>query len=186
MWTQKTSGLDLLGYVPNDTNFSLNTSTLEQNKLEAFGENFDVDKKGDVLIASTMYTSTYELDSSDGSLLYPPGEAVDSSLPNVKVVVYRRVNDQYTYSQILEPFNQFEDFGNSIAISNDGKKIAVGAPLNSDLTPGGGCVYIFVQNGTTFSYRQTIRPRDTKPNTQFGHEIDFDGNTLAIVPEEEI
>ena len=180
LWTQKTSGLDLLGYVPNDTNFSLNTSTLEQNKLEAFGENFDVDKKGDVLIASTMYTSTYELDSSDGSLLYPPGEAVDSSLPNVKVVVYRRVNDQYTYSQILEPFNQFEDFGNSIAISNDGKKIAVGAPLNSDLTPGGGCVYIYVQNGTTFSYRQTIRPRDTKPNTQFGHEIDFDGNTLAI------
>ena len=180
LWTRKTSGLDLLGYVPNDTNFSISESVLEQNKLEAFGENFDVSKSADVLIASSMYTSQYQIDSTDGTLLYAEGDAVDSSLASTKIVVYRKVADQYEYSQILEPFNQFEDYGRSIAISNDGKKIAVGAPFNSELVPNGGCVYIYVQNGTTFSYRQTIRPRDKQPNTRFGFKLDFDGNTLAI------
>ena len=56
----------------------------------------------------------------------------------------------------------------------------MGAPGTSELVPNGGCVYIYVQNGTTFSYRQTIRPRDKQPNTRFGFKLDFDGNTLAI------
>ena len=41
-WTAKTEGVDLLGYVPNDTNFSLKDSVLEQNLLEEFGEDFDL------------------------------------------------------------------------------------------------------------------------------------------------
>ena len=39
--------------------FPLNTSTLEQNKLEASRENFDVDKKGDVPIVSKLCTQAH-------------------------------------------------------------------------------------------------------------------------------
>ena len=114
-WTAKTEGVDLLGYVPNDTSFSLKDSVLEQNLLEEFGEDFDLSKDGSVMIASARYMNTN-----------------DSSIPNRKIVVYRKNLNHYEYSQILEPFNLIEEYASSIAISNDGKKVAVGAPYNSD------------------------------------------------------
>lgn len=173
-WTAQTGGLDLLGYVPNDTNFSLVESTLEQNNLEAFGSDFDVSDDSQVLVSNSMYTSVYEIESGDAVL------GLDSSIANRKVVVYRLNNASYEYSQILEPFNQTEDYGFSIAVSADGKKIAVGAPNNNELVTNGGVVYVYIQNGNTFSYNQTIRPVERQPNTQFGYKLDFDGNTLAV------
>ena len=173
-WTVQTSGLDLLGYVPNDTNFSLVESTLEQINLEAFGSDFDVSQKGEVLISNSMYTSVYEIESGDVVL------GLDSSIANRKVVVYRQNGTNYEYSQILEPFNETEDFGLSIAVSNDGRKIAVGAPHNSDVSNNGGAVYIYIQSGDTFVYNQTLRPIDKSVNIQFGTKLDFDGDTLAV------
>ena len=162
-WTAKTEGVDLLGYVPNDTSFSLKDSVLEQNLLEEFGEDFDLSKDGSVMIASARYMNTN-----------------DSSIPNRKIVVYRKNLNHYEYSQILEPFNLIEEYASSIAISNDGKKVAVGAPYNSDEVSAGGCVYIYIQTGTDFIYKQTLRPIDKTPNTRFGSKLDFDGNTLAV------
>ena len=173
-WTAQTSGLDLLGYVPNDTNFSLVESTLEQDNLEAFGSDFDVSSKGEVLIANSVYTSVYEIESGGITL------GLDSSIANRKVVVYRLNGTNYEYSQILEPFNQTEDYGSTIAVSEDGTKIAVGAPFNSDLTDNGGAVYLYIQKDGMFVYSQTLRPIDKSPNVQFGTKIDFDGNTLAV------
>ena len=173
-WTAQTSGLDLLGYVPNDTNFSLVESVLEQNNLEAFGSDFDVSSKGEVLIANSVYTSVYEIESGGVSL------GLDSSIANRKVVVYRLNDSSYEYSQILEPFNQTEDFGATIAVSEDGKKIAVGAPFNSDVADNAGAVYLYIQKDNTFVYSQTLRPIDKSVNIQFGTKIDFDGNTLAV------
>ena len=130
-WTTVSSGVDLIGYLPNDTAFSLTDSVLEQNDLEEFGENFDVSKDASVVIATAKYINRS-----------------DSSLPTRKVVVYRKNQNHYEYSQILEPFNTTENFGSTIAISNDGKKIAIGAPFNSDIVPNGGAVYVYTQNGS--------------------------------------
>ena len=162
-WIAQVGGLDLLGYVPNDTNFSILESTLEQNKLEQFATDFDVSDDGEVLVANTIYTSI-----------------LDSSIANRKVVVYRLNDASYEYSQILEPFNATEDYASSIAVSADGKKIAVGAPQNSEVINNGGVVYLYVQDGNTFKYSQTIRPVVISPNTQFGYKLDFDGDTLAV------
>ena len=162
-WTEINSGVDLLGYVPNDTNYSITESTLEQQFLEEIGEGFDTSSVGEVLALTARYTNPD-----------------DSSIPNRKVVVYKLVNDQYVYSQLLEPFNLTENFGNSIAVSNDGKKIAVGAPLNSDISLNGGAVYIYILKDGTYTFSQTLRPKDLTANTQFGFKLDFDGNTLAI------
>ena len=162
-WTQVNSGVDLLGYLPNDTNFSITESTLEQQFLEEIGEEFDVSSSGDVLITTARYTNTE-----------------DSSIPNRKVVVYKMSNDQYVYSQLLEPFDTIEQFGSSIAVSQDGQKIAVGAPYNSDNEINAGCVYVYILKDGVYTYNQIIRPRDNAPNTRFGYKLDFDGNTLAI------
>ena len=56
-------GVDLIGYPPNDTAFSLTDSVLEQNDLEEFGENFDVSKDASVVIATAQY-----INRSDSSL----------------------------------------------------------------------------------------------------------------------
>ena len=162
-WEEVKSGVDLIGYLPNDTAFSMTDSVLEQIDLEEFGETFDVDKNATVLVTTARYINRS-----------------DSSLPTRKIAVYRKNQNHYEYSQILEPFNMKENFGATLAVSNDGKKIAVGAPFNSDIVPNGGAVYIYVQNGSTYSFSQTIRPVDDTPNTRFGAKLDFDGNTLAI------
>tara|TARA_Y200000002_G_scaffold136879_1_gene112844 strand:+ start:13385 stop:28348 length:14964 start_codon:yes stop_codon:yes gene_type:complete len=162
-WTVKTDGVDLLGYVPNDTNFALTDSVLEQTNLEEFGEDFDISTDGSVMIANARYLNVS-----------------DSSIPNRKIVVYRKNGSHYQYSQLLEAFSSTEDYATTIAISNDGKKIAVGAPLNSEEVINGGCVYLYVQSGTQYVYKQTLRPVDKTPNTRFGAKLDFDGNTLAI------
>ena len=46
------SGVDLLGYVSNDTNFSITESTLEQQFPEEFGREFDVSPDANVLISN--------------------------------------------------------------------------------------------------------------------------------------
>ena len=163
LWEQVNSGIDLLGYVPNDTNFSITESTVDQQYLEEVGESFDVSTDGSVLITTARYLNTQ-----------------DSAVPNTKVVIYRKFEDQYVYSQILEPSDLTEHFGEDIAISADGKKIAIGASFNSDTSRSNGAVYVYVQSGDTFVYKQTIRPKDTTPNTRFGSKLDFDGATLAI------
>ena len=173
-WTVQTGGLDLLGYVPNDTNFSIVESTLEQRNLEAFGSDFDVSENGQVLISNSMYTSVYEIESGNEVI------GLDSSIANRKVVVYRLNDASYEYSQILEPFNETEDYGYSIAVSADGKKIAVGAPNNSEVISNGGVVYVYIQSGNTFVFNQTIRPVEVQPNTLFGYKLDFDGNTHLL------
>ena len=163
LWEQVTIGVDLLGYIPNDTNFSITESTVEQRFLEEVGESFDVSKDGSVLITTARYLNTD-----------------DSAVPNTKIVVYRKVDDQYVYSQLIEPSDLTEHFGEDISISDDGKKIAIGASFNSDISRSNGAVYVYVQNGDSFVYKQTIRPQDKTPNTRFGSRLDFDGQTLAI------
>ena len=162
-WTVKDQGLDLLGYVPNDTNFSLTESTLEQKFLEEFAGDFDVSSDANVMIATARYLN-----------------ADDSSIPNRKVVVYRKNGNHYEYSQLLETDDITENFANTIAVSEDGKKIAVGAPNNGQMTVQGGCVYVYIQQNGKFVKTQTLRPVDKTANTRFGQKIDFDGNTLAI------
>lgn len=162
-WEVVTGGLDIVGYVPNDTNYSIDESVVEQELLEKFGEKFDVSKNGNVLIATAEYTNHD-----------------DSSLPNTKVVVYRKVNGQYAYSQLLQGNTIEEQFGSDIAISADGRKIAVGASQNGDVSPGNGCVYLYIQQDDQFVYQQTIYPVIKTANVRFGSRLDFDGDTLAI------
>ena len=61
----------------------------------------------------------------------------------------------------LNPLNKSYDNNNKVLVtnknSNDGKKIAVGAPTNSDKIIAGGCVYIYKENGSQYQYKQQGR-----------------------------
>lgn len=162
-WTEQTDGVDVTGYLPNDSGFYFGDSVVEQQGMVNFAENFDVSKDGSVLVTVAEYTN-HE----------------DSSLPARKVVIYRYVNGAYKWDQVIEPFDSTEDFAKDIAISSDGTKLSIGAPLNSGSVTNGGAVYVYLQKDGSFVWSQTLRPVDQTINTQFGNAVDFDGFTLAI------
>lgn len=74
------------------------------------------------------------------------------------------------------------EFGISVAISNDGNYIAVGAYLDpSVVSPAGavGSVYIFKRTGSTWAQEARITPPNST-NLRFGREVDFNSDATYI------
>ena len=78
-WTEITEGLDLNGFVPNNTGFILGVdSAIETTDLFEFGTQFDVSSNGEVLATIVRY-----------------GDQIDSSLNTPKLAIYRRVRGHF-------------------------------------------------------------------------------------------
>ena len=164
-WTELSESTDVQGFIPNISGITLgDDSAIEQNLLTNFGEKFAISGNGEVLITTASYIN---LD--------------DSSQPNVKVAVYRKTFGRYQYSQLIESqLNDYEAFGSSLDISTDGTQIFIGAPSNSVEANDSGTVYVYTQTNGTFQLTQTIRSIDKEINTQFGTNLSFDNNVLAV------
>ena len=164
-WTELSESTDVQGFIPNISGITLgDDSVIEQNLLTNFGEQFAISGNGEVLITTASYTN-----------------ADDSSKPNVKVAIYRKTFGRYQFSQIIESTQQdYEAFGSSVDISTDGTQIFIGCPNNSVETNDSGTVYVYTQNNGTFTLTQTIRSIDKEINTQFGTNLSFDNNVLAV------
>jgi trimeric autotransporter adhesin len=91
-----------------------------------------------------------------------------------------------------------DEFGAAVAISGDGKTLAVGAPQeessatctptciggdepNNDV-PFAGAVYVFARAGTTWSQQAYVKASNTDADDKFGSSVALsaDGNTLAV------
>ena len=84
-------------------------------------------------------------------------------------------------------------FGSSVALSDDGDTLAVGAPGEESATTGiggdqtdnsadfSGAVYLFTRSGTTWSQQAYIKASNTDANDKFGASLvlSSDGNTLV-------
>ena len=92
-----------------------------------------------------------------------------------------------------------DEFGYSVAVSADGKTLAVGARLegsdatgiNGDdgnhSTSNAGAVYVFTNSGGTWSQQAYVKASNTGAQDQFGFSVALsgDGNTLAVgAPDE--
>jgi hypothetical protein len=85
-------------------------------------------------------------------------------------------------------------FGNSVSLSSDGNKLAVGAPVeasnatglngdqNDNSAYGSGAVYVFTRSGTTWSQQTYVKASNTGVNDLFGSSVSLtsDGSTLAV------
>jgi hypothetical protein len=85
-------------------------------------------------------------------------------------------------------------FGQSVAISGDGKTLAVGAQwedsaatgINGDqkngAAPASGAVYIYTRSGGNWIQQAYVKPLDTGPGEGFGYSVALsdNGNTLAV------
>ncbi|MDX2055726.1 MAG: cadherin-like beta sandwich domain-containing protein [Polyangiaceae bacterium] len=77
------------------------------------------------------------------------------------------------------------EFGDAVALSNDGSTLAVGAfqdSSNATLDDYSGAVYVFTRSGTTWSQQAYLRGSNTEPVDFFGFSVSLSGNgdTLAV------
>lgn len=161
-WTLQTNDIEYLGHVPNDSGITLDgDSSLDIVNISKFATDFDVSSSGGVLVASVNYTS-----------------------PNRnKVVIYKLYDGRYQYRQTISPPDVSEDnteYAFSVAVSSDGKFIAVGSPAADTDYTDMGLVYVYQLVNGSYVLSQTLSSPQPQTNEQFGKNLDFDGNTLVV------
>jgi len=152
---------------------------------------------------NTMGVSAYfEASASKGI----NGKEADESIPQAGAVyVFSRRGAAWTQQAYIKASNTGEagtdgnfgdgdQFGFSIALSDDGNTLAVGANAEDSNTKGingnqednsmqsAGAAYIFVRSGTSWTQQAYVKAPNTTANVQFGYSVALsaDGNTFAV------
>ena len=131
------------------------------------------------------------------------GDQTDNSASGAGAVyVYSRTGATWSQHTYIKASNaaSMDLFGDSVALSDDGSTLAVGAynegsnavgidgDQANDLTSGAGAVYVFTRAGTTWLQSAYIKASNTDVNDMFGWALALsgDGTTLAVgVPYED-
>jgi hypothetical protein len=93
-----------------------------------------------------------------------------------------------------ERFGDGDQFGVSLALSDDGNTMAVGALTEDSASPGingdqtdnsassAGAVYVFTRTGSTWSQQAYVKAGNPDPGDMFGYSVSLsaDGSTLAV------
>ena len=120
------------------------------------------------------------------------GNASDNSAAaSGAVYVFVRPATSWSQQAYLKASNTGGDdlLGQSLALSQDGNTLAVGAPFedsigapSDDTASGSGAVYVFVRSGVTWSQQAYLKATASFAGDAFGTSVALaaDGNTLAI------
>ena len=163
-WTLITEGLDLNGYLPNDTGFIIgDDSAIDNDNLFEFGTQFGISSDGEVLATIVKY-----------------GDSVDSSINTPKLAIYRKVLGHFLFSQVIDAYASDIGYGSSVTVSNDGKFVAVGAPKYSSDYVNQGTVFIYESiNGTFEQVQHLVGPKGIA-NEKFGTVVKYGTDRLAV------
>lgn len=116
------------------------------------------------------------------------------TIKNYKLTVTRGIAADFAQQAYAKASNSgFEDqFGLSVAVSEDGNTLAVGAPFEKssatgiggdqtdDSVPSSGAVYVFTRSGAAWSQQAYIKGSFAEINDQFGASVALSENTLAV------
>lgn len=176
---------------------------------DVFGENYtyikSVDGQNFDLFGTSISLSEDGLtlavgspeEGGSGTGVNPP---IDNNLGDSGAVyVYTRatIADVWEFQAYIKASNTgFDDeFGTSVALSDDGNTLAVGA-INEDSADTGvnaddftafnsdnsGAAYVYTRSGATWSFNAYIKASNTGGSDLFGNSVTLsgDGNTLAV------
>jgi hypothetical protein len=133
------------------------------------------------------------------------GNQKDRSIPQAGAVyVFTRSGNTWTQQAYVkasntgeagtaDSFGDGDQFGVSLALSDDGNTLAVGAIAEDSASPGidgnqadnsamsAGAVYVFARTGGTWAQQAYVKPANPDPGDLFGYSVSLsaDGNTLA-------
>ena len=168
-WNLLTDATSHIGYLPSSPANAVQGEEFfdPENGIKDFATRFDMDSSGDVLVVSSLI-------------------AGNDSTSTRAVNVYRQVNNLYTLAQTIFPphaditMGEKNRFGDSLSISADGEMIAIGEPLNDDVKVDQGKVYIYKLTNGNFVLSQEISSHGNEIAEEFGYNVSFDGDQLAI------
>ena len=134
------------------------------------------------------------------------GDQSDNSIPQAGAVyVFTRRGTTWTQQAYIkasntgeagtqDTFGDGDQFGFSMALSDDGSVLAVGAITEDSRSPGingdqadntavsAGAVYVYGRTGTTWAQQAYVKPGNPDPADMFGYTVSLsaDGSTLAV------
>ncbi|MFM9886684.1 MAG: FG-GAP repeat protein [Burkholderiales bacterium] len=132
--------------------------------------------------------------SGDGNTMAVGVQNCDGTCARDTVYVYARSAGTWSQQATVTALNPGPDqFGHSLALSNDGNTLAVGAP-NEDSSstgigstpderaPDAGAAYIFARSGGKWSQQAYVKASNTGAGDLFGSAVALsgDGTTLAV------
>lgn len=159
---------------------------------ERFGEAVALSDDGGTLVVAAV--------QEDSAATGLGGDPDDFAAPNAGAVyVFTRSGNGWSQQAYLKASNTdaSDRFGYSLALSNDGNTLAVGAmsedsaatgingDQDDDTLDNAGAVYVFTRQGGEWSQQAYIKASNTggvEDGDQFGHDVALsaDGNSLAV------
>jgi|GEM_PF-2866222 len=136
--------------------------------------------------------------SSDGNTLVVGAHLEDSNATGIDgngennaahdsgaAYVFHRSGNTWTQDAYLKATNteQNDYFGTSVAISGDGKKVAVGAPSEdgaANSKDDSGAVYLFADTGNGWAADGVLRSSVAEAGDQFGFSLALSGNGAVL------
>jgi cysteine-rich repeat protein len=120
----------------------------------------------------------------------------DAALAAGAVYVFTRSGTTWSQQEYIKASNtgESDNFGYSVALSDDGSTLAVGAIGESSAVKGidgnqdddsaleAGAVYVFTRSGTTWSQQAYVKASNTDARDNFGNSVALskNGSTLAV------
>jgi hypothetical protein len=164
----------------------------------AFGHSVALSADGDTLAVAAYW----EASSATGV----NGNQKDESIPQAGAVyVFTRERGAWTQRAYIkasntgeagtaDTFGEGDQFGFSLALSGDGRTLAVGAITEDSRAAGidgnqkdnsatsAGAVYVFVRRGEDWAPQAYVKPANIDAGDMFGYAVSLstDGNTLAV------
>lgn len=144
-------------------------------------------------------TLAVSADTEDSAATGVGGDARDNSAADSGAVfLFARTGGGWRPQAYVKASNTgAEDlFGTSLALSDDGALLAVGArgeasgatgDPNDDSAPGAGAVYVFARQGQTWAQTAYLKATNAEGEDNFGSQVALsaDGSTLAVAAENE-
>ena len=164
-WTEITTDVDYLGYLPNLTAnafYDENVFDPIENILE-FSKSFDVSDDAQVLIVTSQQH-----------------EAAFDSTTTTKLVIYRAVGDKFQVDQIITAPDNVTGWADKVVLNPEGTQIAISSMLVDTNKINQGVVDVYTQTNGTFALTQTLTPPQNEESEGFGFGLDFGTDNLIV------
>jgi len=157
--------------------------------LHQFG--FALSLSGD---GNTLAVGAYQENGGTTGVNSPPNNNSNVGRSGA-AYVFNRSGSTWSQEAYIKASNTGDSdiFGISVALSADGKTLAVGATGEDSSTTGinstpnnsadnAGAVYVFIKSDSSWSQRAFVKASNTEPGDRFGRSValSLDGTTLAV------
>ena len=161
--------------------FNLNNSNFELTGVTLSSDSLDISDKDGSVQFITFDKSVHQNDS-EFARLYVLGN--NSGTNKDQIHEYHTKGEQWSLQAKLEAGNKGsgDQFGDTVAISDDGNTAVVGAQYEDTGGTNAGQAYVFTRSGTTWTQRAQIGASDASTHSNFGHTlaISGDGGYIAV------